>query len=682
MSQNKKKRKVLKSKLFARVIALVLAALMIVGSLYYMIYMMVVSASAAESVSSDDINIRIGLMYGDGVTPSFETESQTGYTVGSQPLIEGTYDFTPFWFLQNSAVSVAADANLLKNGDTYTITSGTDWIAVGGYHIEIATGFSVSDMAQAEQMMRSLNETISGMGIYGFPFYQNGMIQLRVGSFVSYAQAEGYLPYISGILGFFSTYVVTPSASVVTVIDPQTNRILMEYDSSDGTSLGLSAPDVPGSTSYIKTSAGNIYDGVFAYTRYAEEGVDGVAVTNVLTLDAYVSGVLPYEMTNTWPIEGQKALAIAIRSYAANTLDRHNSTYHFDLCNGSHCQAYLGAGRINDNVLEAVQSTHGLVISYNGGLVSAYHSASAGGCTVGTKDMWGYSDLPYLVAHETPWERYAESESTFWIVEVTPSELLTYLRDNKGYKELKGAIADVSVVKYAENSTYVRTLRITDIYGTSVEIDTVAKVASNLAKFVKNANFVVGKGSVDYTLDTVEIVGEKIIDAAAGKEVSGPLESFGSQTTPTDSYQDKLYIQTGDTVVEAEYTDAMVLTADGRVSLESPSLYVLFDVCSAAVHLSASTPITPGSSSLGSEIEIPRVVKEYRVITEEKTAVASSPDNFVFVGKGRGHGVGMSQRGARDLANLGYDYEYIINAYFTNVKIVYYKMIDKLKNRM
>jgi peptidoglycan hydrolase-like amidase len=40
----------------------------------------------------------------------------------------------------------------------------------------------------------------------------------------------------------------------------------------------------------------------------------------------------------------------------------------------------------------------------------------------------------------------------------------------------------------------------------------------------------------------------------------------------------------------------------------------------------------------------------------------------------------MSQYGTYDLAELGYDYEHIINAYFTDVSIVYYKNIEELQS--
>lgn len=49
--------------------------------------------------------------------------------------------------------------------------------------------------------------------------------------------------------------------------------------------------------------------------------------------------------------------------------------------------------------------------------------------------------------------------------------------------------------------------------------------------------------------------------------------------------------------------------------------------------------------------------------------LTSSPKTFVFNGKGYGHGVGMSQYGAIEMAKLGYNYYDIITHYFKGVEV-------------
>lgn len=52
-----------------------------------------------------------------------------------------------------------------------------------------------------------------------------------------------------------------------------------------------------------------------------------------------------------------------------------------------------------------------------------------------------------------------------------------------------------------------------------------------------------------------------------------------------------------------------------------------------------------------------------------ESTYSSSPASFIFNGRGYGHGVGMSQYGAREMANQGYDYKDIIRHYYTSVEI-------------
>ncbi|MDD2447064.1 MAG: SpoIID/LytB domain-containing protein [Tissierellia bacterium] len=49
---------------------------------------------------------------------------------------------------------------------------------------------------------------------------------------------------------------------------------------------------------------------------------------------------------------------------------------------------------------------------------------------------------------------------------------------------------------------------------------------------------------------------------------------------------------------------------------------------------------------------------------------SSAPTTFVFNGRGYGHGVGMSQYGASEMANQGYNYEDIITHYYQGVDIL------------
>ena len=667
-----------RNKRLVRIVCFIMAALMILGSMFMLFQMLIFAVSAASPLDTaqDDITIRVGLMYGDGVTVGFETTAPNGFEIGVQNMTDGGYPYHPFWNLSNTKVSVTADANLSKTDSTYSITANPAMAVIGGYHIEFAYDYPLEHMQTAVSIANALNSAFgAGNVLYAFPAYSYGCIRVRVGSFSSYDQASMYLTYVSQLMNSMPAQIVAPSSTGVSVVDPDTDRILFEYDNADRTALGLYAvQDIGGTkTVYTTTPAKNVYDGVFAYSRYREEGVDGVAVTNVLPLDAYVEGVVPYEIINTWPIETQKAFAITVRTYTAHVLGRHATAYGFDICNDTHCQAYRGAGRVNQMVIDAVTSTHGLILTYNGDVARTYYSASAGGGSVSIADVWGGDNYPYLVARDTPWENYTKHPNGLWTVEVSPTELLTYLRDTKGHTELGGYITSIDVLEYAPGSTYIKKLRITASNGASIELNNTDRVRGQLSAYVKSANFVVGRGSVEYTVDTVETLGETVIDNAVEKDVRPPVSGGTTSGSISTMQSSAVQVLTAEATTVIDAKSVPILTASGTVVAGED---VCIQTADGLVKLAASapTPTVPGG-----QIQLPRTIKEYAVTTETKVAVASNPNNFIIVGKGWGHGGGMSQYGARDLGLLGYDYEHIINAYFTGVDIVYYTTLDKFK---
>ena len=54
------------------------------------------------------------------------------------------------------------------------------------------------------------------------------------------------------------------------------------------------------------------------------------------------------------------------------------------------------------------------------------------------------------------------------------------------------------------------------------------------------------------------------------------------------------------------------------------------------------------------------------------TLEADSEEEFLIVGRGWGHGVGLSQVGAYNLGQQGFDYEFILMSYFPNTYVDIY----------
>ena len=118
-----------------------------------------------------------------------------------------------------------------------------------------------------------------------------------------------------------------------------------------------------------------------------------IVVINRLYLEDYLYGVLPYEMSNSWPAEALKSQAVAARSYAYSFMGKSGS---YDVVDTSASQVYKGYNAAYTNVINAVDATAKKVAAYNGKPICTYFSASNGGWTEIPLHVWrGGTDLPY-----------------------------------------------------------------------------------------------------------------------------------------------------------------------------------------------------------------------------------------------------------------------------------------------
>jgi SpoIID/LytB domain protein len=123
---------------------------------------------------------------------------------------------------------------------------------------------------------------------------------------------------------------------------------------------------------------------------------------NTIDIESYLKGVVAYEMSNSFPLEALKAQAVAARNYALSNVDKHRSE-GYDLCDTIDCQVYRGYNPYYSNVIKAVDDTKGMVLLYNEKLANTYYSASNGGYTEASGNIWS-QQLPYLIIKKDDFE--------------------------------------------------------------------------------------------------------------------------------------------------------------------------------------------------------------------------------------------------------------------------------------
>lgn len=115
---------------------------------------------------------------------------------------------------------------------------------------------------------------------------------------------------------------------------------------------------------------------------------------NDIDLETYITGVVASEMPSQWPVEALKAQAVAARTYAYNLL-RKNRNSIYDLTSTYIHQVYNGIHTASPDVLLAVESTKGEVLTYRGELIEPYYHSHCSGQTESSFYVWG-RNIPYL----------------------------------------------------------------------------------------------------------------------------------------------------------------------------------------------------------------------------------------------------------------------------------------------
>ena len=229
------------------------------------------------------------------------------------------------------------------------------------------------------------------------------------------------------------TMQASGSGNGVTVTETRSGEVLFQFR-DNGYCLGI-RPMGRHTETWCK---GYKYPGGFEY-RCNADGT--LTVINVVDIEDYVKGVVPYEMDKDWPLAALEAQAVCARTYAVKT--RHPSL-GFDVCAGTDCQVYYGRNRATDMTDAAVDNTAGEMIYYGGKPAdTVVYCASNGGATEDAANVW--SSIPYLVGKKDPYEAKTNIPNYNWSVTYTADEL-TWILEQKGYSI--GTVKNVYVAEF------------------------------------------------------------------------------------------------------------------------------------------------------------------------------------------------------------------------------------------
>jgi SpoIID/LytB domain protein len=141
------------------------------------------------------------------------------------------------------------------------------------------------------------------------------------------------------------------------------------------------------------------YRGVLAF---APGLFGGVSVINAVSLEDYLQGVVPAESPASWPAAALQAQAIAARTYAITTA---RGGEDFDQYDDTRSQVYDGVSVETPATNQAVASTRGQVVTYQGQPVTTYFFSTSGGKTENVENTTlGNEPKPWLKSVDDPYD--------------------------------------------------------------------------------------------------------------------------------------------------------------------------------------------------------------------------------------------------------------------------------------
>ncbi len=333
-------------------------------------------------------------------------------------------------------------------------------------------------------------------------------------------------------------------------------------------------------------------------------------LVNVVGMEEYLYSVVPSEMPASWSKEALKAQSVAARTYAYKQVNKHTSQ-GYNLCDTTDCQMYLGVQNEYSSSTDAVNQTAGRKAYYDGVLIDTVFSSSSGGMTANSEDVW-VTEVPYLREKADTYD----TEGMVWERLVTSSDLVGMLNDrgqNIGVP-LDIVIDDISSGGRVNSITIV---------GTEGQYTTTKESIRSFFSYG-------GQPSLPSRLFTISSSGE-IIDNGNG----------GGTSTIDDN---EVYVTNGYYTEAIDLENVTIVSDNNEEKISTSDVYILGS--------DTSTSYSPNTYS------------DVNLYNND------IPDReYLISGKGYGHGVGMSQYGAKGMADQGYDYIEILEFYYDGIDV-------------
>ena len=365
--------------------------------------------------------------------------------------------------------------------------------------------------------------------------------------------------------------------------------------------------------SLVKGESAPSYKGIIEITKTEK----GYVIINEVDLENYVAGVIPSEMPTSYGLEALKAQAIAARTYGAFSLSSSKFIdYGAQVDDTTSSQVYNNIAP-DEMAYKAAQATAGLVLKSSGHFISNKFFASSCGYTANFGEVWAGQSFPsdspsYLISRQ----------------QYLGDQLVSNLQQEENFKKfIKMTGEDMDA--FDEDSPWFRW----QVTLSEEELENLIVPALNQLS-ERNSGLITYESQSGVKMESpIEDLGKIRSLEAQERGQGGNLMTLG------------INAENGNVMVSTEYLIRSLFSSNEKQGLS----------------VTRSNGTTVNQMSL--------LPSAFFIIEQTKDAQGNL-ESITLLGGGNGHGVGLSQDGAKGMAERGYTYKEILSHYYPEADLV------------
>lgn len=420
-----------------------------------------------------------------------------------------------------------------------------------------------------------------------------------------------------------------------------------------------------------------------------------IRLINHIYIEEYLYGVVPHEMSDSFPLEALKAQAVCARTYAIDKINSASSSALYDINDTSGNQVYKGFNPAHTRAIQAVNETKGQVLKCGSEYVEGYYAASNGGWTDIPQHSWTATATlkPYHVIKQDPYDLRNPSSRQDLIIfpkaispeaqiqyssgtvgkMTAPDDVLTrnatataFMKDSAlSAVRARGYIADnasqIDILGFSSFATHTHDTTSSQKHGGQGSYNGNDFTGQNLCPDFRMADVTMTVSADRYATPEEsggvmlgDVDGNGVINISDYTQVRlhilGLRHLEGNALLAADVNRDGVVNITDYTQIRLHILNLRPITGNTTGALIREAVTVSFTIDMHQLHSDGSYPVYSTTN--------------LRLLIIEDTGT-----EFRLYRRRYGHGIGLSQRGAQQQANEGRSYQDILLFYYEGTHI-------------